>query len=53
MDTKDNKCEAKVPGLHEGQEYQFRVKAVNKGGQSSPSDASENFLAKAKYGKLR
>lgn len=48
METKSPKCEAKVQDLIEGQQYNFRVKAVNKGGPSVPSDASDTFTAKAK-----
>ncbi|XP_011700590.1 PREDICTED: twitchin isoform X1 [Wasmannia auropunctata] len=44
-----NKTEAKVPDLVEGQKYQFRVKAVNKGGQSKPSEPSETLTAKDRY----
>lgn len=33
----------------EGNEYQFRVIAVNKAGQSRPSDASKNFVAKPRF----
>lgn len=46
-----NKCEAKVPDLIEGKKYQFRVKAVNKGGQSKPSPPSETLVAKDRFGK--
>lgn len=35
--------------LIEGNEYQFRVIAINKAGQSKPSDASKNFLAKPRF----
>ena len=35
--------------LTEGETYQFRVKAVNKAGQSKPSEATDNFTAKAKF----
>ncbi|XP_047491377.1 twitchin-like isoform X5 [Penaeus chinensis] len=48
-DTKSSKTEFKVEDLTEGQTYQFRVKAVNKAGQSKPSDPSDNFTAKAKF----
>ena len=51
MDTKSNKPESKVPGLHEGQDYVFRIKAVNKAGASVPSEPSDTFTARAKYGK--
>lgn len=42
---------AKVKGLQEGAQYQFRVKAVNKGGVSDPSEASNWHLARKKNGK--
>ncbi|CAG2106083.1 unnamed protein product, partial [Medioppia subpectinata] len=41
-----DKCEARVPDLIEGMEYQFRVRAVNKAGPSGPSDASDSVTAK-------
>lgn len=37
------------PRLIEGNEYQFRVIAINKAGQSKPSEASKNFLAKPRF----
>lgn len=43
---------AKVKGLQEGGQYQFRVKAVNKGGVSDPSQESGWHLARKKNGKL-
>ena len=48
METKSPKPEAKVQDLIEGQQYNFRVKAVNKAGPSEPSDSSDTFTAKAK-----
>lgn len=44
-----DKTEAKVPDLVEGQKYQFRVKAVNKGGQSKPSPPSDTITAKDRF----
>ncbi|GLH11531.1 Titin, partial [Gryllus bimaculatus] len=44
-----NKCEAKVPDLVEGMKYQFRVRAVNKGGQSKPSEPSDTITAKDRF----
>lgn len=38
--------EATVPGLTKGEEYEFRIIAVNKGGASDPSDPSRSIVAK-------
>lgn len=43
---------AKVKGLVEGGQYQFRVKAVNKGGISEPSEESNWHLARKKNRKF-
>lgn len=43
------KCEGTVPDLIEGQKYQFRIRAVNKSGQSKPSQPSDTLLAKDRY----
>lgn len=40
------------PGLVEGSEYVFRVKAVNKGGPSLPSPQSESMIAKIRFSKF-
>ncbi|CAG0909458.1 unnamed protein product, partial [Cyprideis torosa] len=42
-------CEASVPGLKEGQTYEFRVKAVNKAGPGEPSNASKPIIAKDRF----
>lgn len=39
---------ATVPDLTAGEEYEFRIVAVNKGGASDPSDASKPVIAKAR-----
>lgn len=44
-----DKCEAKVPDLIEGMDYQFRVRAVNKAGPGVPSDASDTVTAKSRH----
>lgn len=36
----------KITGLLEGSEYQFRVTAVNRAGDSQPSDASPYIVCK-------
>ncbi|XP_074598807.1 projectin protein bent isoform X2 [Brevipalpus obovatus] len=46
LETKGPECEAHVPDLIEGMEYQFRVKAVNKAGPSQPSEPSNMVTAK-------
>ena len=43
-----NKNEGTVTGLTEGKPYQFRVKAVNKAGESSPSNPSKTLVAKSR-----
>lgn len=37
---------ATVPDLTAGEEYEFRIIAVNKGGASEPSDPSQSVIAK-------
>ncbi|CAH1969101.1 unnamed protein product [Acanthoscelides obtectus] len=49
VEVPGNKTEARVPDLQEGQKYQFRVKAVNKGGESKPSPPSETITAKDRF----
>jgi len=42
----------KQDGLVEGCEYQFRVRAVNKGGPSKPSPPSIPMIAKTRFRKI-
>lgn len=39
-----------VPGLSEGKEYMFRVKAVNDEGESEPLETDHATVAKDPYG---
>ena len=43
---------AHVPGLEEGQEYEFRVIPVNEAGPGEPSDETDRVLCKARRGEL-
>ena len=43
-----NKLDAHVDNLIPGKTYQFRVKAINKAGESAPSDPSRPLLAKSR-----
>lgn len=46
-----NVCKGKVPKLENGQQYHFRVRAVNKAGPGEPSEESLPHIAKAKFSK--
>lgn len=41
----------KVPNLIEGNQYEFRVRAVNKAGPGEPSDATKPHIARPKKSK--
>uniref|UniRef100_A0A915KJE1 Twitchin n=1 Tax=Romanomermis culicivorax TaxID=13658 RepID=A0A915KJE1_ROMCU len=49
LEVPADQTKATVTGLIEGQEYQFRVKAMNKAGASHPSDPSRTMIAKARH----
>jgi hypothetical protein len=44
-----NKIKGRCDGLVEGHEYQFRIRAVNKGGPSKPGPPSESMIAKHRF----
>lgn len=47
-----NQTKGTAPNLVEGEEYEFRVIAVNKGGPGEPSDPSSSVVAKSRYRKI-
>ncbi|GBN20312.1 Twitchin, partial [Araneus ventricosus] len=49
LTTSSPKPEAKVEGLQYGNNYQFRVKAVNKAGPGEPSEPTKSHTAKPRY----
>ena len=49
VEAMGNKLKGKVDGLVEGCEYQFRVRAVNKGGPGLPGPPSESMIAKHRF----
>uniref|UniRef100_A0AAG5CSE1 Twitchin n=1 Tax=Anopheles atroparvus TaxID=41427 RepID=A0AAG5CSE1_ANOAO len=49
IETNSPNPTATVGGLVEGNEYQFRVIAINKAGPSDPSDSSRTFTAKPRF----
>lgn len=49
LETETPVTQALVHGLIEGNDYLFRVIAVNKAGQSEPGEASKTFTAKPRF----
>jgi len=49
VEAMGNKIKGKIDGLIEGCEYQFRVRAVNKGGPSIPGPPSDSMIAKHRF----
>ena len=52
LETSDPICQGKVVNLIENMEYQFRVIAVNKAGNSEPSDPTKTIVTKARFRKF-
>lgn len=48
LEIKEPTTSGTVMGLKEGEEYQFRVRAVNKAGAGEASDPSDRIIAKAR-----
>jgi Fibronectin type III domain len=48
-----NETEATAKNLEEGQEYDFRVMAVNENGESAPLATTEPIKAKYPFGRLK
>lgn len=51
IEISDPVCQGKIVNLIENMEYQFRVIAVNKAGNSEPSDATKTIVTKARFRK--
>ena len=47
--TPGSELKASVPDLKEKEEYEFRVRAVNKAGPGVPSDATKPVLVKTRF----
>lgn len=49
---KTDDTEMDIKGLQEGEEYEFRVKAVNEEGESEPLKTDHSIIAKNPYGEF-
>lgn len=52
VETDSPVCKGVVKKLEEGQQYKFRVRAVNKAGPSDPSEQTNWHVAKPRFRKL-
>lgn len=51
-ETGPDQMEFTVKGLTPGKKYKFRVRAVNKEGESDPLETTDAILAKNPYGEI-
>lgn len=49
IEVPGDQLEATVPGLKENNQYEFRVRAINKAGPGEPSDATKPIIAKCRF----
>ena len=51
-EVKGPNCKGRADNLEEGQQYEFRVRAINDAGPGEPSKASKSIIAKPRKRRL-